>query len=1153
MRSAKIASLLNLQRRFLRSIQLERDFRDPSSLNDYVLTPQVKSYLNRLVCGLAPNSGQRAWRITGDYGSGKSSFALLLARLFGDSRPDVRRDHRRAIDFAAFKIERPRLRPILVTGSREPLGVALLRAVARDAQDILRVDKTGIARVIRSLTAKSEAQGDTDNEIVGILRRVARAAKMSRKASGVLLLIDELGKFLEFGALRPDRQDIYLLQRLAEAASQSGAEPLYIVGLLHQGFSAYAENLSPGAQREWEKVAGRFEEMVFAQPLEDVAFLIADALKVRASALSKEIHAEAKASMDAAIALGWYGAAISRHKLLAVAIRMYPLHATVLPILIRLFSRFGQNERSLFGFMLSTEPFGLREFANAQNASPKHFYELHNLYDYVRSSFGNRLSAQSFRSHWNHIESLVESFHTESEVELKVLKTVGLLNILDAGHLLPTEEALCACIESGIGREREPIFQAIRRLKEQHVLYYIGAAGGYCLWPHTSVNLEKAYEDACQAIGRNHESVMQAVKSHLATRPLVARRHYIETGNLRHFTVQHASLETLEDVAKFEPRAADGTIAIALCESEEQRQKARAIALGDAFKTNPCVLVAVPQPLEMLSGLVQEVMRWEWILRETRTLNNDKFALDEVSRQLANSRHVFIKRLNSMVGVHSGEASSLEWFYKGQKIVLRSGKSLTSQLSLISEQVYASAPFVHNELVNRRALSSAAAAARMRLIEGIFQSGNREYLGMDPTRKPPEMSIYLSLLKDSGLHRVVGGNWQISIPVTAADPCYLGPVLQHIREMAVSANMARVPVSKIFEELKAPPFGVRDGLLPILLAVFASAHEQHVAFYDNGVFMPEMAGLDIMRLAKVPEMFEIQYCDIGGVRSHLFSKLLTLISTHKPVEGRPDLLDVVRPMCVFAANLPRFTQTTRHLSNRAMEVRRVLLSSCEPAGLIFRELPLACGFDPFTGAERIDRKLTEQFVGSLRAAITELQMAYPRMLDQIKESLRDLFRSELSFSHLRERLAQRARQVVIGVTEPRLRAFCNRLIDVSLHDTEWVESLGSLMCAMPPQRWSDLEREQLQRELELYSARFERVEAITFSAGSLSGDSAPVRVCLTAGDGSEVQRVVFTNEADAKVLKEFQIRIESMVNEHKIAAQSAIARVLWNALASEEK
>jgi hypothetical protein len=47
-----------------------------------------------------------------------------------------------------------------------------------------------------------------------------------------------------------------------------------VVCLLHQGFNAYAEQLAHATQREWEKIAGRFEEILFQQPLDQVALLV---------------------------------------------------------------------------------------------------------------------------------------------------------------------------------------------------------------------------------------------------------------------------------------------------------------------------------------------------------------------------------------------------------------------------------------------------------------------------------------------------------------------------------------------------------------------------------------------------------------------------------------------------------------------------------------------------------------------------------------------------------------------------------------------------------------------------------------------------------------------------------------------------------------
>lgn len=193
-------------------------------------------------------------------------------------------------------------------------------------------------------------------------------------------MLDELGKFLEYAALHPERQDIYFLQVLAETAARSKESPILVVGLLHQGFHAYAEQLSNPAQKEWEKVAGRFEEIVFDQPLEQASMLVANALNVRLAKLPPGAAKELTRDMGRSLDLGWYGPEAGRGALTAIAPSLYPLHPTVIPVLVRLFSRFGQNERSLYSFLLSGEPHALQTFA-CQPVATGRYYRIHNLYD----------------------------------------------------------------------------------------------------------------------------------------------------------------------------------------------------------------------------------------------------------------------------------------------------------------------------------------------------------------------------------------------------------------------------------------------------------------------------------------------------------------------------------------------------------------------------------------------------------------------------------------------------------------------------------------------------------------------------------------------------------------------------------------------------
>jgi hypothetical protein len=85
----RIVELFHIPGRYLRSVHLERDFEDTDSLRHYVVTVPMVAAFARIMDGLRPESGHRAWRITGDYGTGKSSFALVLAHLLRDptSRP----------------------------------------------------------------------------------------------------------------------------------------------------------------------------------------------------------------------------------------------------------------------------------------------------------------------------------------------------------------------------------------------------------------------------------------------------------------------------------------------------------------------------------------------------------------------------------------------------------------------------------------------------------------------------------------------------------------------------------------------------------------------------------------------------------------------------------------------------------------------------------------------------------------------------------------------------------------------------------------------------------------------------------------------------------------------------------------------------------
>ena len=96
-------------------------------------------------------------------------------------------------------------------------------------------------------------------------------------------------------------------------------------------------------------------------------------------------------------------------------------------------------------------------------------------------------------------------------------------------------------------------------------------------------------------------------------------------------------------------------------------------------------------------------------------------------------------------------------------------------LSDVCDELYPQAPRILNELLNRQVLSSAAAAARQRLIERIFSAADQPCLGIPDDKSPPEKSMYLSVLGAGKVHRLEEGGLVLAVPPEDDDPLRLRP------------------------------------------------------------------------------------------------------------------------------------------------------------------------------------------------------------------------------------------------------------------------------------------------------------------------------------------------------------------------------------------
>jgi len=1126
--TSTIAGFFDIPPRFMRSVQLERDFADPTALENYVVTPHVRDAFTRIVDGLRSNSGRRAWRITGDYGVGKSSFALALAHaLEGLSAPE---------GLPGRRAKTPTLWPVLLTGSREPLLPAIAAGIAQSMRQRYGLDKR--RKTLAALAEQAEAArkaGDATS-ILSLLDAVRNYA--AEDSAGILLVIDELGKFLEFAAQNPDHEDVFVLQRLAEIAARSADKPFLVLGLLHQGFQAYAERLPSVTRNEWEKVAGRFEEFVFSQPLAHAAALIAGSLNVNHSALPSPVKSAAHEVSTAAHNSGWLSNAGADP---IDAKTLYPLHPMVIPALIRFFGRFGQNERSLFGFLLSTEPFGVQDYA-AREPDTDTWYGLADFYDYIRASFGHRLAGASYRNHWLRILATIDSAADILTLELRILKAVAVLNLIDADDLLPTDAVLRALFAPMPARE---ITTAIAALKKSGVLFQRGRA--YRLWPNGSVGLENAIEAAARDIGPV-ESVAHGLEVFLDREPVLARRHYVESGTLRYFELRYAPATSLADALK-KPINADGLVVVALADTENERHDALKAAASPKFADQPNIVVGVAQPLLSLAPELKDVRCWQWVVDHTPELADDAYAAAEATRQLTNAKRALMARLQSILGLRAGTAKGVEWFVGGEKVAPPARSGLSGLLSNICDQMFASAPLIANELINRSTLSSAAAAARMRLIEGIFSASDKPLLGLDSDKSPPEKSMYLSILHKGGVHVQQGDRFALVEP-KQHDPLRLRPSIGRLVEMIEGAKGGRVSAADLIGSLSRAPYGVRAGVSPLLLAVVLCTRSHEMAVYEQGTFLHRFGAADFMRLTKSPADFEIQHCRIAGVRLEVFREL-SLAFAKETTCRRPELLDVVRPLCQFAAQLPDYTRKTTSLGKVAIAVRDALVVAREPATMLFQHLPQACGVEPFEADQDSDGQRSKQFIEILHGAVGELRAAYPELLSRIIGNVAAaLGGSKNNFD--RAALASRAARVCLSAKEPKLRTFAMRLRDPGLTDEAWAEALASFIVAKPPSKWISADEARFTDEVGALAELFHKVEAAAFHGDAAAPSSDAIRLNLTRADGVDLFRIVDPTAGDEETAGDVET-VSNTLPEGKAQRLRVLAQLLWRELQTPDE
>ncbi len=1111
--SASLASLVEVERRFRRSVNLDRDAGSTDALGGYVVTPAVHRALSQITDGLDDEAGDRAWSLVGPYGSGKSAFAVFLADLLsGSGSPEG--DAARSLLGGSDEIAAPRqpLFPALLTAERAPLDTLLLRSLCSTVEAIWADQRGAKPRVLKTIRRLLNGSAPAlsrcaTSDVVGCFEEAVETIG-DKKGAGLLLIVDEAGKALEFAAQQPTRGDVYLLQALAEAAARSNGAPFVILTVLHQSFDRYAHQLGPSDRNEWAKVQGRFGELAFREGGDQIIRLTAAAIRRigeprEAAGWTRLVSATAA---WVAAGTGW-----DESQLAGYLNGCWPLHPVATALLGPLFrGRLAQNERSLFAFLSAGEPLSFRDFLRTNG--PDRLYTVDRLYDYATGMLGDRVLGRDGRQ-WAEIDTAIRRLPPEANaVDEQVLKTVGLLGMLgDQVGLRASADIVAACVGEGKAAEG-----ALARLKQQSALVFRQFRDAFQIWEGSDLDLDDLVVRAESQLP-NDFSVAEVLQRQAPRTPLVARRHLFQTGTLRFFDVRFVDASRLRpgEEANLSGEG-DGVVILALPRTEREandlgRQQGIAGLAIDRLGAGKPVVLVVPVASARLTQLTRELAAAQLVQTTTPDLQSDPAArtelssrIDELQRQIAAEvERVFDPR-------QSG------WFTGGERLTVTSWRDASRALSSLCDAHYDGAPRIRNELLNRRALSTSAAKARRNLLEAMILRGDVAQLGFEG--HPPEVSMYRSVLEAHGLHRRRAGAWAFRAPRPA-----LKPLWNAIDSFLHDTEAGRRPLAELYDRLRRPPFGIKDGPLPVIVVAALLARDDDIAVYERGSFMPAWTPSHAERLLRSPDGFEVRWCRIDGQRQAVFA-LLT--ETLRLSTGRkPALLDVVRGLVRFVASLTPYARRTLRVSERARSIREALVRAREPAQLVFDELPTACGCPPF-GPNRAEApQRVDEFIGLLQTGLRELQNAYPALIERACAVLADHLSLPKTPADLAAELRSRARHLQDVAVEPMLKSFVLRASDEALAPNDLITSLLTQLASKPPHEWADADEDHFQVRAAHVARAFRSAESLVVADDGPHGGRGLLRLAVARRGHPERDRVLPLRSADETRIAALRDRI----------------------------
>lgn len=982
---------------FFQSVNI---IRDAEKQLNYIPTPNTIQAFTQLINDY--QTGVRSFNIVGAYGIGKSAFLWAFEKNINQKKQY----------FSALSKDFTKLR-----------GFEFVRIVG---------EYTSLKNVFAKEVGVSKKEFTTDD----ILKAVDKRYKpLSNSSKGLVIIIDEFGKFLEYASKNNPESELYFIQQLAEYINDT-QKNIFLITTLHQDFNGYSRNLSGSQQKEWDKVKGRLKEITFNEPVEQLLFLASERLStLKLGEKDKQFAKLFKCIENAkAFPLKDYFTEDIAEKLLPFDI----LSAAVLTLSLQ---KYGQNERSLFSFIESNDHLGIRDF----KATAEPYYNLASVYDYLIRNYYSFLTTK-YNPHYANWAAIriaierVEGLLTEHITDaLKIVKTIGLMNIFASASARINLNFLVDYAKYSLGiSQPEKIIKTLEGVK---IIRFVKHSNKYILFEGTDLDIELAIDEAGNFVEKV-TNVVHHLNKHFDFPYISAKAAYYDKGTPRFFAF-HLS----EAPEKIAPEGEiDGFINLVFSDIIKDKE------LKEISEENEeAVLYGLVKNTDEIRNLLFEIEKIEKVKENNA---DDRVAVKELNGILQHQ----IKLLNHYVlGSIYSDSSSIGWYFKGKPEKIKDQKSFNRVLSKICGRIYPGTPVYKNEMVNKTRLSGVLSTAKKNFLKNLTENWSLQDLGFDATKFPPEKTVYLSVLRETGIHKKHKDGFILSAPT---DETFIQLWDASIAFLQNTRNGKR-SLQELSDLLLSRPFKLKKGLVDFWIPIFLFCKRDDFALFGRDGYIPVLSDDTLDLISREPGDYEIKAFDIEGVKLNIFNRYRVLLNQaehSKPTSKT--FIDTIRPFLTFYKDLPAYAKHTKKLDKKTLALREAIAYSKDPEETFFEHFPKALGFS-IVQLQKNQSEL-ENFVFQLQKSIREIRTCYDELLNSFEAFIWDeVIANHEAFPKYKLQLQNRFSEVKRHLLLPYHKVFIQR-INSELDDRNaWLSSIAQVCIGKSLDTINDEEKEVL--------------------------------------------------------------------------------------------